>query len=244
MTRAEWTSGVLARAEREALGRELSKVLPYPEEAQRVFLDLVDEAIAEFEALRVPAAQDGVKRKARMTRLAKVAREFAESVADLDEDSGDLVEQSMWAVEEKGAEIPDFKAVRGAGKLAARVSEGAEQWINHDGPPRGHNTKAALDGLIGELGRSYLAAFRVRPSPVLNGPFAKSLTPIFKAARLDIRASDPSSKGEPALTLDEDASDTNHSDYVLISRTRLNRIIKTRVVGGTKLRSGRKPATK
>ena len=40
----------------------------------------------------------------------------------------------------------------------------------------------------------------------------------------------------------EHASDTDH--YRLISRTRLDRIIKTRVVGGTKLRPGRKPPTK
>ena len=57
---AAWTSGALVPAARDALARDLAKVLPYPEEAQLAFRDLVDEAISEYMALRVPAEQDGL----------------------------------------------------------------------------------------------------------------------------------------------------------------------------------------
>ncbi len=236
MTRVEWTEGALAPAARDALARALAKALPYPKEAQRAFLGLVDEDITEYKALRVPAQQDALDRKARVSRLAKAARSFAEAVADLDEESGERVELSIWAAEDKGPEIPDFEVAREAGFMAARVSKGAVHWLEHGAGDGGVKTRAALDGFIGELGRAYLAAFRARPSSSLNGRFAKALTPIFEAAQLDIRVSDPPSKGEPA-------SDAEFSGE-LISRTRLDRIIKTRVVGGAKLRPGRKPPTK
>ena len=236
MTRIAWASSALVPAEREVLGRELSKVLPYPEEAQLAFLNAADEALAEYVTLRVPAQQDALDRKARITRLAKAARGFAEAVAGLDEESGERVEQAIWAAEGKGPEIPYFEVAREAGVMAARVSEGARFWLEHGDAPSGDKTKAALDGFIGELGRSYLAAFRTRPSSSLNGRFAKALTPIFEAAQLDIRVSDPPSKGEPASNAEFSGE--------LISRTRLDRIIKTRVVGGAKLRPGRKRTTK
>ena len=123
MTRAEWTERALAPAARDALARDLAKALPYPDEAQRVFLDLVDEAITEHAALRVPAQQDALDRKARVSRLAKAARGFAEAVANFDEESGERVEQAIWAAEGKGPEIPYFEVAREAGVLAARVPE-------------------------------------------------------------------------------------------------------------------------
>ena len=239
MTGVEWTEGALAPAARDVLARSLAKALPYPKEAQRVFLGLVDEDITEYKALRVPAQQDALDRKARVSRLAKAARSFAEAVADLDEESGERVELSIWAAEDKGPEIPDFEVAREAGFMAARVSKGAVHWLEHGAGDGGVKTRAALDGFIGELGRAYLASFGQRPSSALNGPFVKVLTPIFEAAQLHIRVSDPPDKGGPAA-LDEHNVDT---DYRLISRTRLDRIINDRVIGGAKLRRGRKPAT-
>ena len=195
MTRVEWTSGVLAPAEREALARDLSKVLPYPKEAQRVFLGLVDEDITEYKGLRVPAQQDALERKARIARLAKVAGDFAKAVADLDEDSGELIEQSIWAAEGKGPEIPYFEVAREAGVMAARVSKGARHWLEHDSASGGIRTRAALDGLVGELGRSYLAAFHERPSPILNGRYPISQNEINSDNGLDRRQTVPRQRG-------------------------------------------------
>jgi hypothetical protein len=242
VTRAEWTEGVLAPAARDALARDFAKALPYGVEPQRTFLDLVDEAITMYTALRVPAQQDALDRKARVSRLAKAARSFAEAVADLDEESGERVELSIWAAEDKGPEIPDFEVAREAGFMAARVSKGAVHWLEHGAGDGGVKTRAALDGFIGELGRAYLASFGQRPSSSLNGPFAKALAPIFEAAQLDVRVSDPPDKGEPA-TRDEGADDGEFFGE-LISRTRLDRIIVDNVIGGAKLKPGRKPAAK
>ena len=229
MRSAAWISGVLTPAEREDLARQLSK-LPYPEEARRTFLDAADEAIAVYAALLVPAQQDGLERKARVKRLAKAAQEFAESVADLDKDSEDLVKQSMWAAEGKG-KFAHFDVVRDAGKLADRVAGGCRHWIERNSQPPGPKTVGAMNGLIGDLGQAYLAAFGERPSASPNGVFAKSLTEICRAAALPVRFSEPDQK--PRRDDTDDAVE-------VIGKTRLARIIETRVVGGTQPRRGRK----
>ena len=229
MTRAAWISGGLIPAAREDLAQELSK-LPYPEEARRAFLDAADETIAVYAALLVPAQQHGLERKARVKRLSTAAREFAESVADLDKDSKDLVEQSMWAAEGKGKFV-HFGVVQDAGKLADRVAGGCRHWIERNSQPPGPKTVGAMNGLIGDLGQAYLAAFGERPSASPNGVFAKSLTEICRAAALPVRFSEPDQK--PRCDDTDDAVE-------VIGKTRLARIIKTRVVGGAQPRRGRK----
>ena len=229
MTRAAWISGVLTPAEREDLARELSK-LPYPEEAQRTFLDAADEAIDVYVALLVPMQRDSIERKARVKRLGTAARELAESVTDLDKDSEDRVKQSMWAAEGKGR-YSQSAVVRDAGKLADRVAGGCRYWIERNIQPPGPKTVGAMNGLIGDLGQAYLAAFGERPSASPNGVFVKSLTAICRVAALPVRFSEPDQK--PRRDDTDDAVE-------VIGKTRLARIIKTSVVGGTQPRRGRK----
>ncbi len=231
MTRAAWISGVLTLAEREDLAQELSK-LPYSEEARQTFLDAADEAIDVYVALLVPMQRDSIERKARVKRLGTAAREFAESVADLDKDSEDLVEQSMWAAEGKG-KFAHFHVVRDAGKLADRVAGGCRHWIERNSQPPGPKTVGAIKGLIGDLGQAYLAAVGERPSASPNGVFVKSLTAICHAAALPVRFSEPDQTPKH-----DDTNDTDDAVEV-IGKTRLAQIIKTRVIGGTQPRRGR-----
>ena len=163
------------------------------------------------------------------TKNVHAAREFAELVADLDEDSGELVEQSMWAAEGKG-KFAHFHVVRDAGKLADRVAGGCRHWIERNSQP-GPKTVGAMNGLIGDLGQAYLTAFGERPSASPNGVFAKSLTEICRAAALPVRFSEPDQK--PSRDDTDDAVE-------VIGKTRLERIIKSRVIGGTQPRRGRK----
>lgn len=223
MTRTAWTTGALSAAELEDLAEELSKVLePYTATAQEVFARLVDEAIAEFRELGQPGQENLLDRKRRMERLAAASQKLAAAIADLDDDSEDLVELSVWAAEGKRGEIP-YEITRDASKLADRLEAGAQYWIDHPSGRTREKDKAALEGFIGELGRAYLAAFHERPagSP---GPFWNALNLIFPAAGVNLRCQEQ----------DEDPAVKS------INKTRLNRIIHERVLSGPKPRRGRK----
>lgn len=222
MTRAAWTSGALSAAELKGLAEDLSKVLPYTATSQEVFVGLVDEAIAEFRDPRQPDQQDLLARKERVKQVAAASRKLAAAIAGLDGGSEDLIELSAWAAEGKAGEVP-VGLVSEASSIAARVEAGAQYWIDHPSGRIREKNKAAIEGFIGELGRAYLAAFHERPagSP---GTFWNVLNLIFPVASVDLRCQEQ----------DEDPAVQS------INKTRLNRIIHERVLGGPKPRPGRK----
>jgi hypothetical protein len=214
--RAAWIGLVLAPRQRAALARKVRKRLPRstPDQQSR-FLDVVEEHVDGYRKLALPASQERADRERQMQKVVEAGRAYAQAIAELGPDSGDILQQKQWV--EMGrppTTIPPFgRTVEGA-RWAGITAAAAERCIAEMRRKRapGPRADAGLSTLIGDIAYAYGAIFGEPVSPRRSGIFAHVLADVMLAC--DVR--DP----------------RRPSEVVKIGESRLRSILEKRLLPG------------
>jgi hypothetical protein len=178
--RAEVISSGWANPIRDAITLELELILYGSPEQRGRFLEAALEVIDVYRKLTAPAIKARELRDHKVERLEETAREFANAVYAVDDDTRDLLVQLQANFPGgDGALFPPFSKTTDAADWARITADAAKRLKSKNKHPTRKDGSLILD-----IATVYSNCFDERPSASVGGVFERAINVLFQAANL------------------------------------------------------------